>query len=228
MTPAQLNALRGAAQLELAVDELLRTCGLPTAISDRGPDGRVPRTRHRIAWGDTAMRLAATDWRVTYGLRGPGLTSADGWVNPAGAGSGCLADLSQVHFDAKGHVGVLTVTKKPDGIGYVTTYRVPDDLFKSHKVVAVTSLLGAGLAQAALLTRYGAPDEVLPLPGGRRALRYWVATVRDRRPERLYAVDFEVDKGVAASYQIRTSGVEIVQQRLDGLLRKWEREHVLD
>ncbi len=133
-------------------------------------------------------------------------------------------------FDAKGRAGVLTVTPKAIGHGYSTTYRVPRDLYKAHKVVAVTIGLAQPTPAAAIAKRYGRPDEIGAVARGTKRYRYWILVRRDERPDSLHAVDFEVDSGAqeSRSYILSTDGADFVAERLTGLLREWERDYVLD
>jgi len=223
MTLEQMKSLNGAAQLEITVDNLLHRCGLPAAIVDHGPaDG----AKQRLNWRGADMSLSALDWDIAYGTRQrqPG----KGWVNGGQLDHRCTSGLAQLLLHAKGHVGVLSVAKKAQGFGYATTYKEPKNLYQAHKVIGVTAKLTSSLSVSALVGRYGQPDEVVKQPGNRDKFRYWVLTLRDRRPESLHAVDFEIDNATTASYAISTSGMDFIQQRLDTLLRQWERDYVLD
>jgi hypothetical protein len=225
MTLDQMKSLKGAAQLEITVDHLFRSCGLPAAIVDHGPaDG----AKQRINWHGVDMRLSAMEWDAVYGMqqRKPG--NAEGWVNEGKFDDRCISGLSQLLLHAKGHVGVLIVTKKAQGFGYITVYHEPKNHYKVHKVIGVRAAPARSLPVSTLVGRYGQPDEILKLPGARDNFRYWVVTRRDHRPESLYAIDFEVDNGISKTYVISTSGVDFVQQRLDSLLKQWERDYVLD
>lgn len=221
----QMKSLKGAAQLEITVDTLLRSCGLPAAIVDHGP---AEGAKQHVKWQGVAMRLSALDWDAVYGTLQPKPGKTEGWANGGEFDSRCTSGLSQVLLHAKGHVGVLSVTKKAQGFGYITTYREPKNLYQAHKVIAVKATLTSGLPVSTLVGRYGQPDEVLKRPGSKDNFRYWVLTLRDNRPELLYAVDFEIDNGSCKTYAISSSGVDFVQQRLDVLLKQWERDYVLD
>ena len=225
MTLDQMKLLEGAAQLEFTVDKLFRNCGLPAAISDHGPAGGEKQDVH---WGGVAMRLSPLDWDVAYGMKQPELGRPADWTNRRKPDVRCIKELSRLSFNARGHVGVLTVTKKTHGFGYVTSYREPKSLLKAHKVVGVTVTLARSASVPALVGRYGQPDEVVKQPGVRDKFRYWVLTRRDHRPELLYAVDFEIDSASCNTYTISSSSVAFVAQRLDILLKQWERDYVLD
>ena len=225
MTLARAKSLKGAAQLELSMDQLFRRCGLPAAILDHGPEGDA---KQQINWQGVPMRLSALDWDAVYGIgqRGPGKPA--GWINGGKSDGRCAAGLSRLRFHAKGHVGVLSVTKKPHDFGYITTYREPKNLYTSHQVISVNATLTIGLPVSTLMSRYGKPDEVTKSRGKADNFRYWVVTLHDHRPESLYAVDFEIDNSASKTYVISSSGVDFVQQRLDALLKQWERDYVLD
>lgn len=228
MTLGQMKSLKGAAQLEITVDKLFRGCGLPAAIVDHGPADGVDGAKQRINWHGVDMRLTAMDWDVVYGTQQRSLGKTERRVNRGQFDHRCTSGLSQLLFHAKGHVGVLTVTKKAQGFGYITVYREPKNLYQAHKVIGVKATLTRGLPVSTLVDRYGQPDEVLKPPGARDNFRYWVVTRRDHRPESLHAIDFEVDNGTCKTYVISTSSVDFVQQRLDSLLKQWERDYVLD
>lgn len=221
----QMKLLKGAAQLEMTVDALFAKCGLPAAIVDRGATEGAKQSLH---WQGVGMRLSAQDWEVIYGAAPSRPGQSWGWVNRGKPDHRCASGLSQLLLTAKGHVGVLTVKKKPNDIGYITTYVEPKNLYRSHKVIGAQASLSTGLPVSTLTRRYGQPDKVIKRPGSWESYRYWVLTLRENRPETLHAVDFEIDKGVSKSYAISTTGVDFVQQRLEELLKTWERDYVLD
>jgi len=225
MTLQQMKLLGGAAKLELTVDKLFRECGLPAEIVDLGREGSAKRD---IRWNGTAMRLSATSWDVAYGATRSGPGNSAGWVNLGKFDNRCLSGLSQLRLTAKGNVGTLTVTKNAQGFGYKTAYHVPSDLYRAHQIIGVTATTAQRISVSTLVGRYGQPDEVLRHPGSRDMFRYWVLTLRDQRPELLYAVDFEIDGARSRSYVISSSKVGFVEQRLDTLLKQWERDYVLD
>ncbi len=225
MTPDQMTALKGAAQLETTVDELFRNCGLPAAVVDHG---QTDSAKQAIYWQGVEMRLSSMDWDAAYRERPREHVETGGWVNTGKIDSRCTSGLSGLLFHSKGDVGVLTLTKKAQGFGYITTYSVSKDLFKAHKVIGVKATLARSRPAAALAGRYGQPDEVLSQAGIKTRFRYWVLTLRENRPETLHAVDFEIDNGTYRNYEISSSSNDFVRQRLEALLRKWERDYVLD
>ena len=225
MTLDQMKSLKGTAQLEMPVDKLFRRCGLPAAISDHGS---AAAAKQSLGWDGTVMRLSAMDWSVAYRTPQAPKAKAEDWINTGELNTRCLDGLAQWVLHAKGNVGTLTVTRKAQGYGYATSYRVPRNLYKAHKVVGIRATLGKGHPVATLVARYGQPDEVVKQAGAKERFRYWVLTRRNHRPELLYAVDFEIDAGESASYSVSSSDVEFVQQRLEMLLRQWERDYVLD
>lgn len=225
MTLKQMKSLKGAAQLEITVDQVFRSCGLAVAIVDHGS---ADAAKQPINWRGAAMRLSEMNWDAVYGSRQRKPEIAEGWVNRGKADMRCTSGLTRLLFHAKGDVGVVTVTKKTQGFGYITTYQVPKDLFKAHKVVGAEAALTKSLPVSALVGRYGQPDEVVKQPGAKDNFRYWVVTLRGHRPESLYAVDFEIDNSTCKTYVISTSDVDFVQRRLESLLRQWEKDYVLD
>jgi hypothetical protein len=225
MTLDQMKSLKGASRLEITVDQLFQDCGLAAAIVDHG---LANGTKLPINWRGTTMRLSAMDWDAVYGKRRSEPGTAWGWVNRSKIDTRCTSGLSQLLLHTKGQVGVLTVTKKTQGLGYITKYDIPKDLYKAHKVVGVEATLARSLPVPTLVGRYGQPDEVLKQPGIRDRFRYWIVTLHGHRPESLYAVDFEVDDNICKTYSISTSDADFVQQRLESLLRQWEKDYVLD
>lgn len=227
MTIGQMNALGGSSQLLSTVDRLFHVCGLPAFISD---EAGVREAKRDASWRGVAMRLSARDWRIGYGSP-PLDTRKDGaWRNPAPSHGRCLAGMAWLVFSAKGQVGDVSVARKPDGTGYVTTYRVPDNLLQAHKVMGVRVGVAKRIPLATLVGRYGPPDEVQGMPGGKERHRHWVLVRIDQRPETLHAVDFEVDTDERSCgvYEISAAGTDFVNQRLELLMREWERSFVLD
>lgn len=221
----QMKLLKGAEHLESTVDALLSNCGVPAAIVDHGPTKGAKQSTN---WHGMKMRLSAFDWDIVYGVAPRKLPKSEGWTNSDQSNNRCISGLSQLLFAAKGHVGVLTVTKKPNDIGYITTYTEPKSLYKAHKVIGAKASLLKSLPVSTLIGRYGQPDELVKRHGSRDGYRYWVLTLRETRPETLHAVDFEIDNDASKTYVISTSGTDFVQQQLDLLLKKWERDYVLD
>ena len=176
------------------------------------------------------MRLSDMDWEIVYGAAPRNTGGSAGWSNPHPPGANCLSDVAWLVFRAKGGVGVLTARKNPEGFGYVTTYRVPDNLFEAHRVVGVRVGVSKRIPIAILVSRYGPADEVLGMPGGKERHRYWVLTRNEHRPESLHAVDFEIDNGdrSCGAYDISTAGTDFVAERLETLLREWEKDSLLD
>lgn len=228
MTPAQMQSLGGAALLHVTAKELLEKCGLPATIADKAEAGEAGR---RVSWRGVAMRLSAADWLLSYGTVARALENpAKGWRNPEPSRQSCTPGTAWMVFHAKGRSGLVTLSKRPDGSGYDTTYRVPDNLFEAHKVIGFRSGLAARVPVASLVGQYGAPDEILESPSGGKRYRFWVLTRNGQRPDTLHAVDFESGAGddSAASYEISASGTDFVDERMAVLLREWERNHVLD
>ncbi len=227
MSLAQMQALTGAGLLGLRVDKVFHHCGLPTSIADAG----ASREKRAVRWGKVPMRLSAGDWDLTYAPRQHAAPGMDGWINHRPGGSACLAGLGALVLQANGNSGILSVTKRADNDGYVTTYRVPDNLYAAHQVSAVTGRWKTGVPVSRLLKRYGNPDEVLKDGTGMPLHRYWIVEKNNKQmPISLHAVDFEIGDGgkTCVRYIVRTSGVGFVQQKLDALMRQWEKGYVLD
>jgi hypothetical protein len=225
MTLDQMKSLKGAAQLEITVDRLFLNCSMPASILDHGSSHDAKQSLQRQG---ASMHLSAMDWDIVYGnvLHKPGITA--GWVNRIKSDQRCTSGLSQLLFRARGDVGVLEVTKNKKGIGYTTAYHIPADAYKAHKVVGVEAVLARAIPVSQLRARYGEPDEDLRQAADKEKLRYWVVTLRNQRPELLYAVDFVIDKGACENVIISSTGVDFVQHKLDFLLRDWEKNYILD
>lgn len=227
MDPDQLRSLDGAALLDLRVDALFRKCGLPAAIVDM-PDAQ--RGRQALRWDEVAMSLSRAKWEVRYSRNPAQEEFASGWRNPGKASVACLGALASLRIEAKGEAGVLSVRKREDGNGYVTTYSIPEDLYAAHQVVAVSAKLREGMPVSAIRKIYGAPDEILAQTRGTSIHRYWVVHRENQMPLSAYAVDFEVESGgkICSGYAFYTSGVQFVQEKLDVFIQAWQRAYVLD
>lgn len=228
MTLEQMKSLEGASLLHLTADRLLSRCGLPGFIVDKaGPAD----TKRSVSRRGARMRLSTADWKIHYGGTAPrGAGKPEGWFNASTSRSRCLSGAVRLAFDAKGQIGVVSVTKRPDGVGYDTVYRVSDDPFRSHKITAVKVELRSGFPAATLVRLHGPPDEIVATPGGREHHRYWVLAHVHQRPDSLHAVDFEIASGdrTCRAYRISAAGIDWVDERMESLLRQWERDHVLD
>ena len=227
MSYDQMKMLAGAALLDLRVDAVLRDCGLPSAIADTTTDVSPPR--QTIRWADIEMKLSPMKWEITYSRQRDAVPHGKGWINPDSGSVTCVSGLSELVLHAEGNAGFLSVKKREDNTGYLTSYHVPDNLFTAHQVIGLTGSWKQGMPVSTILEQYGKPDEILEREGGRR-YRYWVVAKQKQMPISVHAVDFEV-KGVekiCTKYTVHTSGCEFVQEKFDALQRQWERDYVLD
>jgi len=223
----QMKMLAGTALLELRVDAVLRDCGLPSAVADTA---ELPQQRQAIRWKDIQMKLSSMKWEIIYSRQRDVVVHETGWINPNSGSVACLTGLSGLVLHAKGDAGILSVTKRADNKGYLTSYDVPKDLYTAHQVIGLTGSWKQGMPISRIQERYGKPDEVLDGEGGIKRYRYWVVAKQKEMPISVHAVDFEV-KGAekfCTKYIVQTSGFEFVQEKLDALLRDWERDYVLD
>ena len=224
MSLTRMQTLPGTGLLGMRVDALLHRCGLPAAIVDDLGPGRPVR------WDGVPMRLSDGDWDLTYAARNHAPRKKVAWINSAPNTHVCLFSLGALDLHAQGHSGVLSVKKRADQHGYVTTYRVPEDPYAAHKVVGITGRWRTAMTLSGLRKRYGDPDEVLD-DGSVRVFRYWVIKKNNRQmPISLNAVDFEIgaDGKTSKSYSVHTSKVRFVQDKLDALMWQWEKNYVLD
>ena len=227
MSVEQVKKLAGATLLDLRVDALFRQCGLPAAIVD---SAQASSPRQTARWGDVEMKLSALQWEIRYRRQHESTASNSGWSNPALAGDTCLTGLAGLDLHAKGEAGVLTVKKRADNQGYLTSYTIPDNLYAAHQIVALTGIWMQGTPIPEIEKLYGVPDEVLNRAGGIRIHRYWVVERKEQVPVTVQAVDFQI-KGrdaVCHQYTIHTRGADFVQEKFDTLWREWEKHHVLD
>lgn len=227
MSVEQMRMLAGAAVLDVRVDAALKDCGLPSFIADTGD---VSRQRQTLRWGKTEMKLSSTQWEIVYSRHRGAANHGNGWLNPGPGAVTCLAGLSGLVLHAKGDAGFLSVKKRPDSKGYLTTYHVPDDLYAAHQVIGLTGSWKQGMPVSTMEERYGTPDEIPDGDGGVRHYRYWVVVKQKEMPVSVYAVDFEVPgaQRVCTDYSIHANGFGFVQEKLDALQRQWERDYVLD
>lgn len=223
----QMKALAGTALLDLRVDAVLSDCGLPSVIADAAEGSPQRQT---LRWGEVEMKLSPMKWELVYSRRRGAAHPGNGWINPASASAACLSDLSGLALHARGDAGFLTVRKRADNQGYLTSYQVPEDLYVAHQVIGITGRWKQAMPVSRMQEQYGKPDEILDGEGGMKHYRYWVVVKQKEMPASVYAVDFEV-KGTqkaCTTYTVQTNGFEFVQEKLDALQRQWERDYVLD
>jgi len=227
MSPEQMKALAGAGLLDVRVDALFRQCGLPSTIVDSATRAQPPMA---IRWGDIEMQLSPMDWEMVYSRRRAAPNPKGGWNNPGSGSGACLSGLSGLTLHARGQAGILSVTKRADGNGYLTSYDIPDSVYAAHLVIGITGNWKRDTPISKIEKWYGEPDEIVDGEGGIRRYRYWVVAREKEMPVSVHAVDFEITgaEEVCTRYTVRTSGFEFVQQKLDALQREWEKNYVLD
>ncbi|MHB8743398.1 MAG: hypothetical protein ACYC9L_09760 [Sulfuricaulis sp.] len=228
LTIKQLQSLTGTSLLGLRVGALLHDCGLPSAILDPTADSH---SSHKIHWQHVNMKLSPKDWELVYRPHRDITVRTSGWTNPHPGGQLCRADLSELVVHAKGNVGILSVKKRTDNLGYRTSYRVPNNLYSAHQVIGITGHWKQGVPVSSIRKMYGNPDEIIDKDGGVKRYRYWVVVRNNKEmPISVQAVDFfvtDADK-MCAKYSVQTDGFDFVQEKYDALRRKWERDYVLD
>lgn len=227
MSMEQMTALAGNSLLELRVDAVFRKCGLPSEILD--PAG-MPRAKQKVRWGTVEMTLSPLEWDLIYSRQRTIAVRNSGWINPHPAGRACLADLSQLILHTKGDVGFLSVKKRTDNKGYLTSYLVPNSLYAAHQVIGLIGSWKQGMPISRIQERYGNPDELLDREDGIQLYRYWVVAKQKEMPVSVHAVDFEVKDAekICIKYTVQTSGFDFVREKFEALLRQWERDYVLD
>jgi hypothetical protein len=223
----QFRKLAGARLLDTRIDTVFRQCGLPAMIVDTGD---VTQQGRMVRWGKTRMRLTPMKWEIRYARQPDPGTIQNSWINPNATSHSCLPGLSQLILHAKGGVGDLSVKKRPDNKGYVTSYRVSENLFSAHQVSGFTATWTQGMPITRIQDQFGKPDEILKGESGITTSRYWVV-VRDKQmPVAVYAIDFEMKDrdNICTRYTVYTSDTEFVQVKFDAVAREWERVYVLD
>jgi len=225
MGPEQVATLPNSSLLDMRVDAVFRKCGLPAAIDDSADS---MTKRQALRWGATPMYLSPQAWTLRYS-RKPVTKASEAWRHPQAGSLDCLTGLSELVIRTKGEAGFLVVKKRPDHNGYTTTYTVPDNLFSAHQVVAITGSWQEERTAATILKTFGKPDEILEASNGVR-YRYWIVKRENKMPLSAQAVDFEVThpENSCRTFTVQNNGVEFVQEKLDTLIRQWERVYVLD
>lgn len=225
MQPGQLQTLPAAPLLDKRVDAVFKQCGLPAAIDDSAaPDTK----RQALHWEATPMQLSAQPWTLHYS-RVPVANAAAAWRHPQSGSADCLAGLAQLVITTKGEAGFLTVKKRPDNNGYITTYTVPDDLFNAHQVIGIHGHWLQDKTAAEIRASFGEPDEILDITEGSR-YRYWIVQRDNTMPMSAQAVEFDISGPgkTCRTFAVYTSGTGFVQEKLDALIEQWQRVFVLD
>jgi len=227
MNLVQLKQLPGTMLLDLRVDALFRQCGLPEVIVDNAP---ASQPRQAIRWGGVEMKLSSKQWEMEYSRQREPVPDNKGWSNPEPGSITCLNGLSGLRLHIKGEAGFLTVKKRTDNKGYITSYTIPEDLYAAHQVVRLAGNLKQGMSMSNIQKMYGVPDEVLNKESGIQIFRYWVVDTQKQVPVSVHAVDFEIRDAekICKHYTVHTSSVGFVQEKFDALLREWEKHQVLD
>ena len=227
MTLEEMKRLPGANLLDLRVDALFQQCGLPSGIAD---SAGTAQSRQTISWEDATMQLSAQPWEIQYARLRDTSTDKISWHNPKTASDACMAGLASLLLNAKGEVGILSVKKRADNNGYLTSYTIPKNLYTAHQVTGYTAVWNQGQSVGGLQKTYGAPDEKLPQAGGKTIHRYWVVDQDNRMPIAVFAVDFVIKDAErrCVQFSVYSRGSNFVQEKFDALLREWEKIYVLD
>ena len=227
MDVTQLRSLAGASLLDLRVDALFEQCGLPSAIVDTATDAGERQALH---WNQVTMNLSSKSWEIHYSAKTPPAKSTASWRNAAPAKDACIGGLAFLVLDAKGESGALSVKKRDDDQGYITTYQVPDNPYAAHQIVGIAAILEHGMSVAEITRAFGKPDEIIKRDKNFTLYRYWVVRREGQMPLAAFAVDFEVITTTkqCGRYSAYSSGVKFVQDKLDTLTRAWQKAYVID
>jgi hypothetical protein len=220
MTIEQMKQLRGAYLLDLRANEIFTKCGLPDVVVDHSSSSP---TKKDIHWNSIKMNLSAGNWDLLYqnyqGAAATGL--GNDWINPDPVKSPCFSDFSQVTLFTQGGAGVLKIDKEH----HKTTYTIPEDLFKTHKVIGYKISLIKPLSVAEITGEYGRIDETVEKDKNNRIIRYWVLVESSQMPVALYAVDFEINNidNICVAYRVSTSEFDFVRRRFEEFTKMWDR-----
>lgn len=220
MTIEQMKKLRGADLLELRVDEMFTKCGLPDVVVDNSDN---PVVKNNIEWNNTQMNLSEGDWDLLYrNSHDTGTKSqVTGWINPGPVKSRCFSGVSLVTLFAQGGAGILRIDKEH----HKTTYEIPEDLFKTHKVIGYKVSLIMPLSLAEIIGKYGRFDETVEKDKNTRTIRYWVLVESSQMPVSLYAVDFEINNidNTCVAYRVANSEYDYVRRKFEEFTKLWEK-----
>jgi len=218
MSVKQMEGLKGVRLLDKRLNEVFDTCGLSAAIGDRGKGLATERT---ATWKGSKMSLTDENWDVVYGRTQGGKPVPNGWINPKPTDSSCTAGLAGLVLYSEGKVGFLKIDRQ----ARKTTYTVPDDPYKAHKVIGLMAYLAAEIPATEVTAKYGAEYESVVDEDGNKVLRYWVVVREGLLPVYLYAVDFHRSNSGRRvyAYAIRSKSFEFVSKKLRKYEEEWEK-----
>jgi hypothetical protein len=220
MTIEQMKQLRGAYLLDLRADDIFTKCGLPDVVVDHSSSSLTQKDIH---WKSIKMNLSAGNWDLLYkNYQGNAATAMENdWINPDPVKSRCFSDLSQVTLFTQGGAGVLKIDKEH----HTTTYTIPEDIFKTHKVIGYKISLLKPLTVAEITGEYGRSDETVEKDKNNRIIRYWVLVESSQMPVALYAVDFEINTvdNTCIAYRVATSEFDFVRRKFEEFAEMWEK-----
>jgi len=220
MTIEQMKQLRGADLLELRVDEIFTKCGLPDVVVDHSMSSSIKKN---MQWDNIKMNLSDGDWDLHYqtshdtGTKSP----VTGWMNPGPVKSRCFPDHSLMILFTQGGAGILKIDKKL----HKTTYTIPEDLYKTHKVIGYMVSLITPLPFVEITKTYGNNHEIVVEDKNSRIIRYWVLVESSQMPVSLYAVDFEINNidNTCVAYRVATSEYDFVRTKFGEFTQVWEK-----
>lgn len=220
MTIEQMTQLRGANLLELRVAEVFTECGLPDAVVDHG---MTSSTKRNAQWNDIEMNLSDGDWDLIYGNSHNTETKSpeSGWINPNPEKSECFSDYSLVTLFTQGGAGILEIDRER----HKTTYTMPENLYRAHKVIGYKVSLITPLPFAEVTSTYGRNHEVVKNDESGRTIRYWVLVESSQMPVTLYAVDFEVNSidNTYVARRVVTSEYDFVRRKFEEFMEAWNK-----
>lgn len=215
-----MRTIAGIEIIDQRMDEVLDAYGVPAAITERGIDGRIGKSVKQ--WRGAHPDLPAGDWEVVYETGGESDTCLPPSTcdRPGAMMSLQLAGVSRLVLQAKDGIGILTVRRAPAK----TTYVIPEDPLRAHKVIRVRTEFREPLSPAAVVARYGEGYEDVREEGLPGRMRYWVLVLSGEVPLNLYAVDFELDaNNDAVACEANTTHIDFVLSKLRGYYAVWEK-----
>lgn len=116
-------------------------------------------------------------------------------------------------------VGVVNI----DRAAHKTTYTVPKDPLRSHKVRAVEARFAKSVSPRRVVDQYGHWCQFVAGRDGNQVMRYWVLQEKNMLPLALYVVDFDISghSGLVGGYSIRDVTAPEVRRRYEALYQHY-------
>ena len=121
----------------------------------------------------------------------------------------------------QGGAGILKIDKKR----HKTTYTMPGNLYKAHKVIGYKVTLIKPLPFVKVTSTSGRNHEIVKEDNNNRIIRYWVPVESGQMPVALYAVDFEINNidNTCVAYRVATSEFDFVRRKFEEYTEMWDK-----